>query len=79
MTLQHIYIYVVKLKAGPRFGGFKVKTGPSLKLKTGPSLKLKIGPSFFHCLSPFLQCFGVALKTQIVSHCAKIVFLQKFG
>ena len=32
-----MYIGAVKLKAGPRFGGFKVKTGPSLKLKTGPS------------------------------------------
>ena len=45
-----------------------------LKFKTGPSLKLKTGPSFFHCFSPLLKCFGVFLKTQIVSHCAKIVW-----
>ena len=49
-----------------------------LKLKTGPSLKLKTGPSF--SLFPhFYSVLGVFLKTQIVSHCAKIVFWQKFG
>ena len=31
------YIYTVKLKSCPRCGGFKVKSGPSLKLKSGPS------------------------------------------
>ena len=41
----YIYIYAVKLKIGPRFGGFKVKIGPSLKLKIGPSFSL---------FSPFL-------------------------
>ena len=29
--------------------------------------------------SPFLECFWLFLKTQIVSHCAKIVVLQNFG
>ena len=67
-----IYIYAVKLKTGPRFGGFiKLKIGPSLKLKTGPSFSL-----FPH----FYSVLGVFLKTQIVSHCAKIVeFWQNSG
>ena len=35
ITLQHIYIYIyaVKLKTGPRFGGFKVKNWSKLKVK----------------------------------------------
>ena len=49
-----------------------------LALKTGPSLVLKTGPSFF-TVFPFYSVLGVFLKTQIVSHCAKIVFLQNFG
>ena len=51
-----------------------------LALKTGPSLVLKTGPSFFFTVFPhFYSVFWVFLKTQIVSHCAKIVFLQNFG
>ena len=50
-----------------------------LKLKTGPSLKLKTGPSCFTVFPHFYSVLGVFLKTQIVSHCAKIVFLQNFG
>ena len=41
----YLFIYAVKLKTGPRFGGFKVKTGPSLKLKL---------VQVFHCFSQFL-------------------------
>ena len=67
----YTYIYAVKLKTGPRFGGFKVKLGPSLKLK--------IGPSFF-IVYPIFTVFWGFLETRIVSHCAKIVFfLQSFG
>ena len=41
---------------------------------------LKTGPSFFvHCFPHFYSVFWAFLKTQIVSHCAKIVFLQNFG
>ena len=46
----YIYICAVNLKTGPRFGGFKVKTGPNSKLKTGPSL--------FHCLPPLIVFLG---------------------
>ena len=72
----YIYVYIyrniniaVKLKAGPRFGGFKVKAGPSLKLKTGPSFFC-----FVSLFSLFYGVFWVCLKTQIVSMCAKIEF-----
>ena len=68
----HIYIYIlcaVKLKTGPRFGGFKVKTGPSFKLKTGTSFYSTVFPKVYSVL-------GVCSKTQIVSLCAKIVFAQ---
>ena len=61
-----------KVKTGPRFGGFKVKTGPSLKLKAGPSF-------FFNVFPHFYSVFWVFLKTQIVQHCVKIVFLQNLG
>ena len=33
----------------------------------------------FHCFPDFYSVLGVFLKTQIVSHCAKVVFLQNFG
>ena len=56
---EYIYIYICcKLKAGPRFVVFVLKTGPRVVLKTGPS---------FFTVFPYK-------KTQIVSHCAKIVF-----
>ena len=43
----YIYIYAVKLKSGPRFGGFKVKKWSKFKVK-------KWSKFFFHCFSPFL-------------------------
>ena len=72
---MHIYIYIyiyifVELKAGPGFGFSSVKTGPSPVLKTGPS---------FSPFSHFYSVFWACLKTQIVSHCPKIGFLQDFG
>ena len=33
----------------------------------------------FRYFSPFLKCFGACLKTPILPHCPKIVFLQNFG
>ena len=58
------YIYDVELKTGPRFGVSCVKNWSKWSVKSWSS---------------FLKCFGACLKTQIVSHCAKIVFLQNFG
>ena len=66
----YIYIYTVKLKTGPRLGGFKVKNWSKLKVKNWSK--------FFHRFPHFYSVFWVFLKTQIVSHCAKIVFLQNF-
>ena len=75
-TYMHIYIYIyicaVKLKTGPRFGGFKVKSWSKFKVKNWSK-------SFFTVFSHFYSVLGVVLKTQIVSQCAKIVFLQNFG
>ena len=44
---KYIYIYAVKLKSGPRFGGFKVKKWSKFKVK-------KWSKFFFHCFPPFL-------------------------
>ena len=70
-TLQHIYIYIyaVKLKTGPRFGGFKVKNWSKFKVKNWSK--------FFHCFPQFYSVFWAFLETQIVHQCVKIVFLQK--
>ena len=63
------YIYAVKLKTGPRFGVYKLKTGPSYKLKTGPS--------FFCCFSPILKCFGgFFCNTNSVTVCQNSVFAK---
>ena len=67
-----IYIYAVKLKAGQRFGGFKVKDWSKFKVKNWSKFIFIVFPHFY-------RVCGVFLKTQIVSHCAKIVFLQNFG
>ena len=42
----YIYIYAVKLKSGPRFGGFKVKKWSKFKVKKWSK--------FFSLFSPFL-------------------------
>ena len=68
----YIYIYIVELKTGPRFGVSSVKIGPSLVLKTGPRFFALFFPHFY-------SVFWVFLKTQTVSHCAKIVFLKNLG
>ena len=70
----YIYIYVVELKTGPRFGVSSVKNWSKSSVKNWSKF-------FVHCFPYFYSVFGVFLKTQIVSHCAKIVFffLQNFG
>ena len=67
---MYVYIYAVKLKSGPRFGGFKVKKWSKFKVKKW---------SKFFTVSPFLYCFWAFLETQIVQQCVKIVFLQNLG
>ena len=67
-----IYIYAVELKAGPRSGVSSVKNWSKSSVKNWSKF-------FFTVFPQFLQCFLGFLKTQIVSHCAKIVFLQNFG
>ena len=66
----YIYIFAVKLKIGPRFGVSSVKNWSKSSVKNWSK--------FFHCFHIFIVFWGY-LKTQIVSHCAKIVFLQNFG
>ena len=58
----YIYIYrcAVELCSGPSFGAYV----------------LKLVQVFFSLFPLFSLCFGVCLKTQIVSICAKIVFSQ---
>ena len=70
---RHIYIYAVKLKTGPRFGGFKVKNWSKLKVKNWSK--------FFSLFFPhFYSVFWIFLATQIGQQPVKIVFfLQNFG
>ena len=68
----YIYIYAVELKTGPRFGVSSVKNWSKSSVKTWSKF-------FFHCFPHFYSVLGVLLQTQIVSHCAKIVFLQHLG
>ena len=76
LTLQHInicvyiYIHAVELKAGPRSGVSSVKNWSKSSVKNWSK--------FFFTVPHFYSVLGVFLKTQIVSHCAKIVFLQNF-
>ena len=72
ITLRHIHIYAVELKTGPRFGVPSVKNWSKSSVKNWSKF-------FFTVLPHFYSVFWAFLKTQIVSHCAKIVFLQNFG
>ena len=68
-----MYVCAVKLKSGPRFGGFKVKKWSKFKVK-------KWSKFFFWLFFPlFYSVFWAFFVTQIVSQCVKIVFLQNFG
>ena len=49
-----LYIYAVKLKTGPRFGGFKVKNWSKFKVK--------YWSKFFHCFPHFYSVFGYFWK-----------------
>ena len=65
----YIYIYIFfccKVKNWSKIWGFKVKHWSKFKVKNWSK--------FFHCFPHFCSVFWVFLKTQIVSHCAKIVF-----
>ena len=66
-----VYVCAVKLKTGPRFGGFKVKNWSKFKVKNWSK--------FFHCFPQFYSVFWALLETQIVQQCVKIVFLQNLG
>ena len=70
----YIYIYTVKLKTGPRFGGFKVKNWSKFKVKNWSRFFF-----FFTVFPHFYSVFGAFLETQIVQQCVKIVFLQNLG
>ena len=69
-TYIYICVYIYELKLVQDLGIYKLKTGASYKLRTGPSFSL---------FSPIFIVFWGMLEAQIVSHCVKIVFLQKFG
>ena len=56
---------------GPRFGGSSVKNWSKSSVKNWSK--------FFTVFPIFIVFWGIFLKAQIVSHCAKIVFLQNFG
>ena len=64
-------MYAVKLKSGPRFGGFKIKKWSKFKVKKWSK--------FFYCFPHFYRVFWAFLETQIVHQCVKIVFLQNLG
>ena len=72
ITSQHIYIYTVKLKTGPRFWGLKLRAGPSSKLQTGPSFCLTVFPHFYSVLGVIFE------NTNSVTLCQNSVF-AKFG
>ena len=68
----YIYIYAVKLKSGPRFGGFKVKNWSKLKVKNWSKF-------FFHCFPPsFIVFLGIFRNTNSATVCQNSVF-AKFG
>ena len=69
---MYIYIYAVKLKAGPRFGGFKVKNWSKFKVKNWSKFFFTVFPHFY-------SVFWAFLETQRVQQCVKIVFLQNLG
>ena len=68
----YIYIYAVKLKTGPRFGGFKVKNWSKFKVKNWSK--------FFTVFPHFYSVFWAFLETQIVSTlCQNSVFAKFWG
>ena len=71
-THIYIYIYAVKLKSGPRFGGFKVKKWSKFKVK-------KWSKFFFFIVFPiFIVFLGIFRNTNSATVCQNSVFAQ-FG
>ena len=67
-----IYIYAVKLKTGPRFGGFKVKNWSKFKVKNWSKF-------LFSLFSPnFIVFLGIFRYTNSATVCQNSVF-AKFG
>ena len=72
---MYIYIHAVKLKACPKFGGFKVKNWSKLKVKNWSKF-------LFHCFPPhFYSVVGMLKNTNSVTLCPNsfFVFLQNCG
>ena len=68
-----IYTYAVKLKSGPRFGGFKVKKWPKFKVKKWSKF------FFFSLFFPiFIVFWGIFRNTNSATVCQNSVF-AKFG
>ena len=68
----HIYIFAVKLKTGPRFGGFKVKNWSKFKVKNWSKF-------FFSLFFPsFIVFLGIFRNTNSATVCQNSV-LAKFG
>ena len=68
---MYIYIYAVKLKSGPRFGGFKVKKWSKFKVK-------KWSKFFFTVFPIFIVFWGHFRNTNSATVCQNSVF-AKFG
>ena len=66
----YIYIYAVKLKSGPRFGGFKVKMWSKLKVKKWSK--------FFTVFPIFIVFWAFFRNTNSATVCQNNVF-AKFG
>ena len=65
-----IYIYAVKLKTGPRFGGFQVKNWSKFKVKNCSK--------FFTVFPIFIVFWGIFRNTNSAAGCQNSVF-TKFG
>ena len=68
----YIYTHAVELKTGPRFEVSSVKNWSKPSVKSWSKFFFTVFPHFY-------SVFWLFLKTQIVSHCAKILLLQNFG
>ena len=67
------YIYMVKLKTGPRFGDFKVKNWSKLKVKNWSKF------FFVHCFPIFTVFLGIFENTNSVTLCQNSVFAKFWG
>ena len=68
-----MYIDIVKLKIGPRFGGFKGKNWSKLKVTNWPKF-------LFHCFVPIFKVFLDMFKnTNSVTLCQNSDFAKLWG